>query len=268
MARSAIARGAIPLVLTLGLWACGGGGGSTAPTPVAAAPVITTSNTMIYVGQAVTFTATGSGTIRWGGDAPGVATVDPATGLVTGAGIGRVTIWAENAGGRTTRALRGLPSYAGTWQGIYAITRCQATQDFATIKFCGDLIPEGSIASIGFGISQTEDRVTGNIVLGSVIGTLNPATVSEGGQVPLSASLLGGSTTVRVENGNFESPAPGTMTGTFDETWTDTGLIGSATLSCSINTMSRSTGGPSVSPLLRRPEDLSFAEIVRRLTRR
>jgi hypothetical protein len=68
-------------------FACGGEGGSSTPTaPSVTAPVISTTNTSIYVGQNVTFAATGGGTIRWGGDAPSVATIDQTTGRVTGVG--------------------------------------------------------------------------------------------------------------------------------------------------------------------------------------
>src|SRR3954462_15585040 len=96
-------RGCFALVLGL-ITACGGSKAPAAPS--VAAPTISTPNTTIYIGQTVQFTATGGGTITWGGDAPGVARVDAPTGRVTGVGNGRETIWAENAGGRTTRALR------------------------------------------------------------------------------------------------------------------------------------------------------------------
>ena len=116
--------------------ACGSDGGGTAPGPIGVAPTITPSTTMIYVGQSVQFAASGDGTIRWGGDAPGVATVDQTTGRVTGVGIGRVTIWAENAGGRTTRLLRGLPLFAGLWRGGYVVEHCQS--EGALSSFCGE----------------------------------------------------------------------------------------------------------------------------------
>lgn len=56
-------------------------------------------------------------------DNPQVATIDQTTGRVTGVGNGRVAIWAENEGERTTRLLRGLPSYGGSWVGNWIVER-------------------------------------------------------------------------------------------------------------------------------------------------
>ena len=43
--------------------ACGGGGGGGVTGPGSTAPTISTSNTVIFIGQSVTFSATGGGTI-------------------------------------------------------------------------------------------------------------------------------------------------------------------------------------------------------------
>ena len=196
--------------------ACSSDGGGTAPAPVIVAPTISTPNTMIYIGQSVQFSATGGGTIRWGGDAPQVATVDQTTGRVTGVGTGRVTIWAENEGGRTTRLLRGLPSYAGSWRGNYTIQDCQSIGDFAAGGFCGSFF-RGQSLNTRYELSQTDDRVTGPFALGDLTGTFNPSTVAENGQLPMTGGLSSGGTSVTIENLRFESATPGVITGQFEQ---------------------------------------------------
>jgi hypothetical protein len=120
------------------------------------APTLSTTNTSIFIGQTVQFSATGGGTIRWGGDNPQVATVDQTTGRVTGVGNGRVTIWAENEGGRTTRLLRGLPSFAGTWAGNWVVEGCTANGAFAILRTC-DEFPGGGSRSLGLSLTQADD---------------------------------------------------------------------------------------------------------------
>lgn len=146
--------------LLLSIVSCGGGG--TAPsTPAVTAPVLNGSTDLVFLGQTVTFTATGTN-VKWGGDQPSVANIDTNTGVVNGVGTGRVTIWAENAGGRTTRLLRVLPSYNGSWTGSYTLTGCQATGDFALGGFCNNFF-QGQVLSIGFQISQSRDSITGTL---------------------------------------------------------------------------------------------------------
>ncbi|MGZ8818447.1 MAG: hypothetical protein ACXWZR_13795 [Mycobacterium sp.] len=183
----------VSVAALVGLAMCGGG--CSTPTPVIAAPSIITPNNVVYVGQTVPFAATGTGTIRWGGDAPGVATVDAATGRVTGIGIGRITIWAENEGGRTTRLLRVLPSFGGTWRGSYVVENCQASGTFSASAFCGTTIRVGDRLNMAIIFYQTEDRVTGgSFVLdsfpgGSLVGKLTDTSVGEDGQIRLAGSV-------------------------------------------------------------------------------
>ena len=61
---------------------------------------------------------------------------------MTGVATGRVTIWAENAGGRTTRLLRILPSYSGSWTGNWVVTGCTQNGIFTTLRLCNDF-PNG-----------------------------------------------------------------------------------------------------------------------------
>lgn len=247
------------------LVACGGGPSS--PAPVVNTPTITTASTMIYIGQTVQFAATGGGTIRWGGDAPGVATVDQTTGRVTGVGNGRVTIWAENAGGRTTRLLRGLPSFAGSWQGSYALTGCQSTGDMARIGFCGNFF-QGQVLNMQLQTSQTEDRLTGSFALGGNVGTLNASTVAENGMLPLTGTHTSSNATIRLDNARLESTTAGTITGAFDQTWSVSGASGFGILSCEIRNLTRTSGGPVFGLTPPSMEDVSLEELIRRLLRK
>src|SRR4051794_26059175 len=147
------------VVLCLFAFACGGSSGPSTPTtPSVTAPTITTTNTSVYVGQSVTFSATGGGTIRWGGDSPSVAAVDQTTGRVTGADTGRVTIWAENAGGRTTRLLKVIPSFAGSWVGNWIVDGCQQNGGFTLLNVCSGPT-HGLRPRLKPSFSQTETNV-------------------------------------------------------------------------------------------------------------
>lgn len=259
-------RISLMLVASLAV-ACSSDGGGTAPAPVIVAPTISTPNTMIYIGQSVQFSATGGGTIRWGGDAPQVATVDQTTGRVTGVGTGRVTIWAENSGGRTTRLLRGLPSYAGSWQGSYAITGCQSTGDMALIGFCRNFF-QGQVLNMQLQIEQTEDRVSGAFAFGGNAGTLNSATVAESGVLPLTGLFTSSNGTIRLDNARLESATAGTISGRFDQTWSISGASGFGILSCEIRNLTRTSGGPTFVLAPASMENVSIEEMIRRVLRK
>jgi hypothetical protein len=248
----------------VGLVACGGGSPST-PAPVVTAPTLNTSNTMIYIGQTVQFSATGGGTIRWGGDNSAVATVDQTTGRVVGVGNGRVTIWAENEGGRTTRLLRGLPSFAGSWQGSYTITGCQSTGDIASIGFCRNFF-QGQVLNMQLETTQSEDRVTGAFAFGGNAGPLNPSTVAENGVLPLTGVFTSSTgASIRLDNARLESTTAGTIVGHFDQTWGVSGASGFGILSCEIRNLTRTSGGPTLSLSVPSMERVSFDEMIRRV---
>jgi hypothetical protein len=220
----------------------------------------------VFIGQSVQFAATGGGTIRWGGDMPSVANVDQTTGRVTGVANGRVTIWAENEGGRTTRLLRVLPSYAGSWQGTYEITGCQSTGTMALIGFCGSFY-RGQVLNMQLQIQQTDDKVTGTFAFGGNAGTLNPSTVAESGLLPLTGLYSSSNGTIRMDNGRLESNTAGTITGTFDQSWSVSGASGFGILSTEVRNLTRVSGGPS---LLAPPSsnDATMEEMIQRALRK
>jgi hypothetical protein len=254
--------------LVLAAACSGGGGGGGVTGPGSTAPTISTANTVIFIGQSVTFAATGGGTIRWGGDNPSVASVEATTGRVTGVGNGRVTIWAENDGGRTTRLLRGLPSYAGAWQGTYDVVQCVETGDFSGSGFCPAFTP-GQGLLLQLSLAQTDAQVTGSFVFGTAVpGTWNATTVAEDGSLPATGLYVSGDVTVRIENSRLESPSAGTVTGTFDQVWTVGGVTGSGLLRSELRTMSRTSGGPAFGLTAPSSGPMTLDEVMRRFAGR
>ena len=223
---------------------CGGDSSSSPTTPSVTAPTINGTTDMVYIGQRVTFTATGT-SVTWGGDSPSVATVDATTGAVTGVGTGRVTIWAENSGGRATRLLRVLPSYNGKWSGSYSLTGCQASGDFASIEFCGSFF-QGQILNMGFDLTQSRDQVTGTFSLGDLLGTLASSVVSDDGSLPLTGVISYEGLVIQLQNLRATSPSAGTMKGQFDQVWGAPDASGTGRLVCDIRDVTRMSGAPTM----------------------
>ena len=245
----------------------GGGGGGTPTAPSVTAPSISTSNTMIFIAQSLTFAATGGGAIRWGGDNSQVATVDQTTGRVTGVGNGRVTIWAENQGGRTTRLLRALPSFAGSWRGNYTIQDCQSNGVFSLLSFCNSNFRLGQSLGMTLGIAQTDDQITsGGVGLGSITGSLTTTGVGEDGQLRLAGTLTpipGNSIRVSIENMRLESPNAGVIRGQYEQVWSDTTLSGTARVYGRIESLTRESGGPTFGLTAPRSGTVTLEDLVR-----
>ena len=271
------ARRVTALLLALGsviLFSVGCGDGNSdgppsSPTPTA--PTINTTTDMVYIGQRVTFSANPATGVTWGGDAPSVASVDASTGVVTGVATGKVTIWAQNSAGRTTRLLSVLPSYNGKWSGSYSINGCQSTGDFTAIDFCG-MFFQGEVLNMGFDLTQSRDQVTGSFSLGDLLGTLSASTVNG---TDGSLALTGSSTTadglvIQMQNLRATSPSPGTMKGSFDQVWSLPGASGTGRLACDIRDVTRTSGAPTVrflSPGANAPA-LTLEQAVRAVRRR
>lgn len=256
-------RHVITVVALLAACACGDSktvGGGVDPLP----PQITTSTTVIIVGQSVQFAASPSD-VQWGGDAPGVATID-SSGRVTGIATGHVTIWAQNAGGRTTRLLRVVPAYAGSWQGTYSIQDCQATGDFVTAGFC-ETFSRGLILYNRYDLTQSDDRVSGTFTLGSVIGNLDAAVIADDGTLPFTGSVDSGSTHVRLEQGRLDCNCATSVSGQFEQRWSDATMAGQARVTCRIDTLVLSNPAASIFQVPGH-EALTLSELMRRVSRR
>ena len=249
---------------------CGDDGPDTISNSSPVAPVISTATDLVYIGQRVTFAATGTG-VTWGGDNSAVATVDAGTGAVTGVATGKVTIWAQNTGGRATRLLSVIPSYNGKWTGSYSVNGCQETGDIAAADFCDMFFP-GEILNIGFDLSQPRDQVTGSFALGDLAGTLSSSIVNGvDGSLPLTGSFTNSDgLTVQLQNLRATSPSPGTMKGSFDQVWSVAGAAGTGRLVCEIRDVTRTSGAPTIRFL---PPDahapaLTLEQMIRAVRRR
>jgi hypothetical protein len=253
----------------------GGGNGGCSANPAGPGCVslatISPNTDLVYIGQRVTFSATPATGVTWGGDAPSVATVDASTGVVTGVGTGKVTIWAQNSAGRTTRLLSVIPSYNGQWTGSYSVNGCQASGDFTAIDFCG-MFYAGEILNVGFDLSQTRDQVTGSFSLGDLVGTLSSSAVNgTDGSLPLTGTFTNSDgLTVQVQNLRATSPSPGTMKGAFDQVWGVAGASGTGRLICDIRDVTRTSGAPTLRSLLPDPRTpaLTLEQAIKAVRRR
>ena len=263
-----IKRFVVLLTLVAGS-ACGGNGGVTSP-PSPQAPTIATANTVVYIGQTVAFSASGAGTIRWGGDAPAVASVDATTGAVTGITTGRVTIWAENSVGRTTRLLRVVPSFAGTWQGAWQVERCEQDGIFVTINSCS-LNPPGESKFLMMRIAQSDDRITGDtMTFGSISAALPAATVGDDGTVRFAGALPPVSSSeirIAVENFVLTSSTPGVIQGSLEHVWTVTTQPGTMRVSGRIAHLPRIAAEPTGQSRQPLPPTSGIEGLVRLISR-
>jgi hypothetical protein len=245
--------------VVVGAASCGGDSGpATIPTPTVTAPTITTSTDHVFIGESVTFTATGTN-VRWGGDAPDVATVDPATGRVTGVANGWVTIWAENAGGRATRLLRGMPSFAGTWKGSFVVAECRDSGQMQSwARFC-QKYRVGDSVDMGLTVTQSGDtlQIVG-IQLGDLEGSMGVTgwrLLETGGWYfigPIEARMNGAGVLIRILDGALESTTAGVSTGSYYQIWEVSGLTGEGVIRSEIRTLTRTAGGPSITASPRR----------------
>jgi hypothetical protein len=231
------------VVITLTGSACGGSdkpNTTTAPTPTTTALTISSPNVMVFVGGTEQMTASATlsnGTLStptgtWGSDASAVATVN-GSGLVTGVGSGNTTVFFVSGGRQGTKLLRGLPNYGGNWSGTYQIVGCQQSGTFAAINGCGTFT---GVAPYSFGANQTEDRVTGTVLLGSIAFGTFASTVNPSGGLGLSVFHTPTSSTDFTWNStwNLSSSSTGVMGGTLLNNISGGGFSGSMTLNGNI----------------------------------
>ncbi len=138
----------------------------TPPSPTVTSITFTASTDVLKVGEAVTFAATASHTdgssaqvTEWRSDAPTVATVDAATGKVTGVGAGTTTIVAAHDGTSGTMSIKVVPDFGGTWQGEFRINNCSGSGPAMTV--C--TIAAKTVGQIEFRLTQNLDQVTGTL---------------------------------------------------------------------------------------------------------
>jgi hypothetical protein len=213
---------------------------------------VTSTSTTYKVGDAVTFLATAmmsDGSIRritdgkWSSDNLSVATVD-SNGLVTIVGNGTAKIIMAYGGETGSLSITvgdtgANPDVRGTWTGTYSIDGCNSSGDFLTAKFCDT--HTGSGYPIELILKQDFNDVQGTIVLGdlsmTVWGTFG---WKEAGTLTMDGDLASDPFLICIVTA-FQSPAPGQITGTFNLSYTATGLTGSGQLTCKITSLTRTS---------------------------
>ncbi len=244
-------------VALMTLSACGGGGGGGTPTGPTKTPgnvVIGPSTAgMIKIGDEQTYTATvnwsdGSQTTEtatWTSDNSSVATID-GTGKAHGVGSGEASLVGSTSHGTGVLKIRVVPNYQGTWTGDYTIRGCSATGAYDPREWCAgnDGFTTGAILPIVMAFTQSADKVTGTLKLGSVTTNVDATTSIgiDGGLHLTSQGTFtgddGSSNTITVNPASFRANGP-SMVGSFTWTWTSPGYSGSAVISSDLNSVPR-----------------------------
>ena len=92
-----------------------------------------------------------------------------------------------------------FPDVRGPWNGQYSVTNCEALTGIDPF-FCTDVFYEGRSLTLDMVLNQTNERVSGNAIQGSVAGQVS-GTVNDAGLVSLSGQLgVSESATTTIEN--------------------------------------------------------------------
>jgi len=200
-----------------------GCGGPTAPSPAMVVTVLPGTD-LLAIGSTETYSAfavrsNGNGTPAaaiWTTDAPAVATVS-SQGLVSAISAGVATITATFEGVSGRRALRVLPSYAGSWAGAYRTTACSGNR--CTFQYAVGAT-SGIVAVF---LTQLRDQVSGFLVLDSMMMPVS-GSISNSGDLSLTGEWRPSSPTevrARVENWTSTLDAGRAMTGRFTHLYPD-----------------------------------------------
>ena len=237
-----------PLVVA----ACGGGSSPTAPAVSTTGITISGTTDMLRVQENVTFAAVASrsdGSTQaitdWASDAPTVLTINASTGVATGLAAGNATITARHGGLTSTRLVRVVPHYQGTWTGRYLVSECSSSGDFSVIGWCSTLL--GQNLPFGLVLSQTRDTVSGTVTFGEYTGSVS-GSMTVGGALTLAGVAVSGSASISILSWNTNSATFGTMTGSFGQRVTSTAANGSVTQTGQILSASRSPGSTATVP--------------------
>jgi len=270
--KSHIASAAFSVIAILAS-ACGGGDSPSAPAATPQSVTITSSSDRLFIGASETFSATATmsdGSTRsvtgtWGTDAPGVATVETATGRVTGVGSGMVTVFVDYQGRRGTKLIRGLPNYQGTWSGSYSVRSCSQSAQAALVDLCGATFSVNRVLPTNLNVTQDGDRVQGRFFLGT-LGADASGPVQGDGRLLLTGVVNGDGLTIDT-SWALDSQSAGRITGGFTLLVRFAGLNGDARVVADIRDLNRTSNlAPSLMDALQAPgsrED-ALRAIVRR----
>ncbi|HEX5216156.1 MAG TPA: Ig-like domain-containing protein [Vicinamibacterales bacterium] len=236
------------LLIAVGLSAvaCGGssGGGMTTPTPTLTSITVNSTGAQVLLGSPETFTATANfsnGTNEpvtggvWGSEQPSIASVDSATGRVTGLVAGAATIFVTSQGLRGTKPINVRPNYAGTWIGTYGVATCTQSGSWTTLDFCTTNFTIARELPYGLLLAQLNAGVNGQTALGQLISTPFSATMATNGSVTLNATVLSGTLTI-AQVWNLNITEAGKITGNMTQTWTDPSFTGQLVVTANLLT--------------------------------
>jgi Bacterial Ig-like domain (group 2) len=262
---------AVVLLSVCGLSAisCGSsGGGTTSPTPTLTSITVNSVGAQVLLGSPETFTATANfsnGTNQpvtggvWGSEQPSVASVDSATGRVTGVIAGQATIFVTSQGVRGTKPINIRPNYAGTWVGNYGVTNCTQSGAVATLDFCTTNFTIGRELPYAMLLTQLNASVNGQTALGQLISTPFSATMATDGSVTINTTVLAGTLTI-AQVWNLNITQVGKITGNLTQTWTDPALTGQLVVTANVLTsVLQSNVATQQQSNMPRPTDESFA---------
>jgi hypothetical protein len=224
--------------------ACGKDGGSpAAPSAPQISAITVTGPDLVTLGRTASYNAAmtgGSAACSWGDDAPQVGTIS-STGVLTGVGNGKVTIWCDAAGLRGTKLIQVLASYAGSWVGSYVVTGCAESGDFEGVGVC-DQFQNSHVFPLSGSFTQSNTIMTGSFALGQVGAAPVTTSVSPDGSAVFTEINDGNDVIALQSQWEVHQVVDGKITGHVRLTFTAGGYVGSATVQGDIFNTNRTTG--------------------------
>jgi hypothetical protein len=244
-----VGLGMIGLLVVTG--GCGGGNNGSTPPPIAPSGTVvsitvSSGGSSVYLGGVETFTATATlstgGTQSllvgtWSTSSAAIATVDSATGKVTGVANGTVTISLDYQGVRGSKSVRVVPFYAGNWAGSYIVSGCTQAQGFSDTNQCSNF-PIGRSLQYGLQLAQAFDVVSGTTNIGLIGMSGDTETIQPDGSLNLTTNAFAGTTTI-VASWTLISQSAGVLGGTLSQHWTDSVITGSMDITATLNPPTR-----------------------------
>lgn len=160
-------------------------------SPTSPSPTLTISGPgELLIGETRTFTAMlGPQPVQpsWSSNQPGVARVDPATGLVAANANGRATITATYQNQSAVAELRVVPDYRGQWTGRISVVDCGREAAFPIVNFCSTVLA-ALPPSLQLNLIQTGATPTATINLAGGMGPVQ-GSIEESGELSLRGNI-------------------------------------------------------------------------------
>ncbi|HVT48104.1 MAG TPA: hypothetical protein VHD57_09980 [Vicinamibacterales bacterium] len=224
--------------------ACGKDGGSpAAPSAPQISAIAVTGSDLVNLGRTASYSAAmtgGSAACSWGDDAPQVGTIS-SSGVLTGVGNGKVTIWCDAAGVRGTKLIQVLATYTGSWVGSYAVTSCSESGDFQGVGVC-DQFQNGHVFPLSGSFTQAGTTMTGAFALGQVGAGAVTTSVGPDGSATFTEINDGTDVISLRSQWEVHQVQDGKITGHVTLTFTAGGYAGSAVVQADIFNTNRTTG--------------------------